>query len=181
MRLTVDIDEADIGKVRTGDPAEFTVEAFQDRTFTASITQLRFAPETVDGVVTYEGVLDVDNSNLLLRPGMTATAEITVERVEDVLAVPNAALRFAPPATQTEERRSGGSGLLSMIMPRPPSSETSPVSVPKDGWRSIYVLRDGLAEEVKVRTGPTDGAVTQIVEGDLSAGVPVIIDMETGR
>lgn len=96
MQLLVDIDEADIGQVAVGDAAVFTVDAYPGRTFPATITQLRYAPETTEDVVTYKGVLAVDNSGLLLRPGMTATATITVEEAKDALQVPNAALRYAP-------------------------------------------------------------------------------------
>jgi HlyD family secretion protein len=81
MELRVDIDEADIGKVKVGNEAFFTVEAYQGRTFPAVISELRFAPKTVDGVVTYEAILSIDNADLLLRPGMTATADIKVAEI----------------------------------------------------------------------------------------------------
>lgn len=183
MNLTVDIDEADIGHVTVGNKAGFTVEAYQNKEFEAQITQLRFAPETVDGVVTYKGILDVNNEELLLRPGMTATAEITVAELNDVLTVPNAALRFAPPA-QTEQESSGGSGLLGMLMPRRPGSgSSSPAAGGTDaeGMRSVWVLRNGTPTEIKIRTGSSDGSRTQVVEGDLSEGDPVIIDMDSGQ
>jgi len=180
MELTVDIDEADIGKIAPGNPARFTVEAFQDRAFEAVITQLRFAPKTVDGVVTYEAILDVDNRQLALRPGMTATAEITVARVEAALAVPNAALRFSPPVRREPAR--GGSGLLGMILPRPQGESAAPIqAAARDGWRSVWVLRAGAPAEVKVRTGETDGEMTHIAEGELKAGDKVILDIEAAR
>lgn len=184
MNLTVDIDEADIGQVAVGNKASFTVEAYQNLEFDAEITQLRFAPETVDGVVTYKGILDVSNEKLLLRPGMTATAEITVAELIDVLTVPNAALRFAPP-TATQDDSAGGSGLLGMLMPRPPSFGQSGPSVggaDAEGMRSIWVLRDGAPAEVKVRTGSSDGSRTEIVEGALGEGDAVITDtLDGGR
>lgn len=183
MNLTVDIDEADIGHVAVGNKAGFTVEAYQNKEFEAQITQLRFAPETVDGVVTYKGILDVNNDELLLRPGMTATAEITVAELNDVLTVPNAALRFAPP-TQTEQESNGGSGLLGMLMPRRPGSgSSSPAAGGTDaeGMRSIWVLQNDTPTEVKIRTGSSDGSRTQVVEGSLSEGDPVIIDMDSGQ
>lgn len=178
MELTVAIDEADIGQVVIGNEATFTVEAYQDRTFDAAITALRFAPETVDGVVTYEAILDVDNSGLLLRPGMTATAEITVAEKNGVLTVPNTALRFAPPV---EQESGGGSGLLGMLMPRRSGGSQQPAAPGADGMRPLWVLKDGRAAEVRVRTGATDGVVTEILSGDLSAGDPVITDMTEGR
>ncbi|MFZ2103653.1 MAG: efflux RND transporter periplasmic adaptor subunit [Oricola sp.] len=180
MNLTVDIDEADIGQVAVGNAAHFTVEAYQDRSFNADIVQLRFASETVDGVVTYKAILDVDNDELLLRPGMTATAEITVAELDDVLTVPNAALRFSPPAT-AEKTSSGGSGLLGMLMPSRPQSNGGERAADAEGMRSIWILRDGAPAEVKVRTGRTDGASTQIAEGDLKEGDAVITDMDTAK
>ncbi|MBN1422380.1 MAG: efflux RND transporter periplasmic adaptor subunit, partial [Planctomycetes bacterium] len=107
MELHVDVDEADIGKVKEGQDATFQVDAYPDRTFKGKITQVRFGSKTVDGVVTYETVLDVDNSDLSLRPGMTATAEITVQRIEGAVLVPSAALRFSPPAEATEQPSRG--------------------------------------------------------------------------
>lgn len=180
MNLTVDIDEADIGQVAVGNEASFTVEAYQQKDFEATITQLRYAPEEVEGVVTYKAILDVTNTDLLLRPGMTATADITVAKLDNVLTVPNAALRFAPPVETESE--GGGSGLLGMLMPsRPGSNGRSAGSVDAEGMRSIWVLRDGQPAEVKVRTGRSDGSRTVITEGELAEGDKVITDMDTGR
>jgi HlyD family secretion protein len=179
MNLTVDIDEADIGQVAVGNEASFTVEAYQQKDFEATITQLRYAPEEVEGVVTYKAILDVTNTDLLLRPGMTATADITVAKLDNVLTVPNAALRFAPPVET--ENEGGGSGLLGMLIPRRPRSGGPAGGIDAEGMRSIWVLRDGAPAEVKVRTGRTDGSHTVITEGDLKEGDEVITDMETGR
>jgi HlyD family secretion protein len=176
MQLQVDIDEADIGKVKVGDAAVFSVEAYQGRSFPAAISELRYAPKTVDGVVTYEAILSIDNSDMLLRPGMTATADITVAEIKQTLAIPNAALRFAPPAAQVD---SGGTGLLGMLFrnaPRPP------VATPKadaDGRRQIWVLKDGQAISVDILPGETDGTKTEVREGDLSEGDLVITDQTT--
>ncbi len=172
MDLTVDIDEADIGQVKIANPADFTVEAWQDRTFKATISQLRFAPETVDGVVTYKAVLDVDNTDLALRPGMTATAEIRVADHKDVLAIPNAALRYAPPAAKAKNKGS----LLSRLMPRPPRTESvaGNESVADDGTRAIWVLEGTEPRQIRVRTGASDGDWTQVTGGDLPAGAAVV-------
>lgn len=177
MELQVDIDEADVAKVKVGDSAEFTVEAYRDRRFPAAISEVRFASQTVEGVVTYKAILSVDNADLLLRPGMTATAEITVARIDDALTVSNAALRFAPPAapSQTEE----GRGLLGLIFRAPDRSPATVVTAGPEGWRTLWVLRDATPVPVPVRTGETDGMVTQIVEGDLNAGDRVVVDMVT--
>jgi HlyD family secretion protein len=184
MELRVDIDEADIGRVKPGDSASFSVEAYQDMSFPAEISELRYAPRTVDGVVTYEAILSVDNSRLLLRPGMTATAEITVDEVSDVLAIPNAALRFTPPVADSgdagEDQRSG---LLGMIF-RPPSR--SPATVPQaeagpDGRRTVWLLRAGVAEPVDILPGVSDGLVTEVREAAVTVGDPVITDMADER
>lgn len=176
MELSVDIDEADIGTVMPQDAASFTVEAFADRSFAARITQLRYAPQTIDGVVTYEAILSLDNGEGLLRPGMTAVAEIVVEQVRDALVVPNAALRFTP---QSEEDASGGSGLLGMLIPRPPSSAPASARDTAGDTRTIWVLRNGAAMAVEIGLGPSDGMVTVVASGDLAPGDAVITDTAT--
>ena len=97
MEVQVDVDEADVGKVKEGQQGQFSVDAYPDRRFQARIRELRYGSEVVQGVVTYKAVLSTDNAGLLLRPGMTATAEIIVQQVAQALTVPNAALRYAPP------------------------------------------------------------------------------------
>lgn len=183
MELHVDVDEADVGRVAVGQDAEFTVDAYPDRPFHARIKQVRFAPKTVEGVVTYETLLSVDNADLLLRPGMTATAEILVTELEDALLVPNAALRFSPPKTSAgaEQARPGG-GLVAMLLPRrPPDPKHQAESGrPKGGKQRLWVLRDGQPEAVQVVTGVTDGVLTQILEGPLGPGTEVIVDTLTG-
>lgn len=170
MELLVDIDEADIGRVQVGNTASFTVEAHSGRVFPAVLTAVRYAPETTDGVVTYKAELSVDNADLALRPGMTATASIIVAQAEDALQVPNAALRFAPP--QVVQRNGGGSGLLGLIMPARPGASAGQAAAA----RSLWVLRDGVAAEITVETGDSDGRNTIILAGDLAAGDLVITD-----
>lgn len=178
MQLQVDIDEADVGQITGGEAAVFTVEAFGDREFSAQITQLRLSPETVEGVVTYKAILSVDNTDRALRPGMTATARITVEEIDDALTVANAALRYSPPAE--EEGGGSGSGLLGLLIPRPPSSSPVTSEPAADGTRTLWVLRDGTPASVAVRTGSSDGDRTVIVEGEVSAGDAVITAARTG-
>jgi len=176
MEVQVDVDEADVGKVREGQRAVFSVDAYPERTFEATITQLRFGSEVVQGVVTYKAVLTADNPDLLLRPGMTATAEITVDKVQDVLTVSNEALRFTPP--QTETQRDNRSFLMRLIPGRPrfraPSS-----NVQTGPERQVWVLRDGKAVAVKVKVGVSDGKRTEVDGGGLKAGDAVIVDATT--
>jgi HlyD family secretion protein len=176
MELQVDIDEADMAKVKTGEDATFTVEAYRDRKFPARIAQIRFSPETVEGVVTYKAILTVDNADLLLRPGMTATAEITVEDVKDALLVPNAALRYAPAATETTRR---GSGLLGLLLPRPPAERARSSVVASDGSRTIWVLRDGAPVGVPVTVGSSDGSRTAVTGDGLKEDDLVIVGAKT--
>jgi HlyD family secretion protein len=173
MQLLVNIDEADIGKVAVGNVAEFAVDAYAGRSFPAVITQVRFAPETTDDVVTYKAVLSVDNPDGLLRPGMTATATITVNQVAGALMVPNAALRYAPPAQAVARQSSGG--LVGLILPRGGNRTQAAVGTGK----SIWLLKDGTPAEVAIELGATDGRYTAVT-GDLAEGDLVVLDQTTG-
>jgi HlyD family secretion protein len=180
MELHVDVDEADIGQVKEGQEAEFSVAAYLDRTFQARIVQTRFGSQTVDGVVTYETVLKVDNSDLSLRPGMTATADITVQKVESALLVPSSALRFSPPVQQKTASR----GLVGMMLPGPPRFNTpeQPVVDTSKRKQTVWVLKDGQPVAVPVTIGATDDVRTEILSGDVQPGMQVITDtMGTGR
>ena len=166
-----------MGLVRVGQSARFTVEAYQGHSFPAAISELRYAPQTIDGVVTYEALLTIDNAELLLRPGMTATAEIIVAQVDDALLVPNAALRFTPPPV-AEDAKSGG-GLLGLLIPRRPGA-AAPGAAPKidaEGWRTIWSARDGETAPIKLRVGASDGLRTEILDGPLAPGDRVITDL----
>ena len=176
MEAQVDVDEADVGKVREGQTATFTVDAYPDKAFPAQIRELRFGSEVVQGVVTYKAVLTADNAALFLRPGMTATAEIIVNEVTDVLTVPNAALRYSPPSANTStDNRS----FLRKLLPGPPALRKPSAKKPNGPDRSIWVIKDGEQLEVAVTTGATDGRRTQIVKGDIDVGQAVVIDSTT--
>ncbi len=174
MEVQVDVDEADVGKVREGQKATFTVDAYPDKVFAAEIRELRFGSEVVQGVVTYKAVLTTDNTELLLRPGMTATAEITVAEIVDALSVPNAALRFSPPTTAEDDR-----SFLQKLIPGRPRLREPSENLAFGADRRVWLLSEGAAREVPVRIGATDGSRTQIVEGSLQAGQVVIVDSVT--
>jgi HlyD family secretion protein len=179
MQLEVGIDEADMGKVKHGDKATFTVEAYPGKSFPAAIAQVRYSPETVEGVVTYTAVLTVDNSDLLLRPGMTATADITVETIKDAIQVPNAALRWSPPAETARGGSSRGAGLLGLLMPRGgPGGNQPPPTAAINGRAKIWVLRDGAAVAVPVTIGSSDGVHTAVT-GALTVNDKVIVGSRT--
>ena len=170
MELKAAIDEADIGGVARGQKARFTVDAFPDRAFDASIRDISFASVTTEGVVTYDARLDVNNAELLLRPGMTATVQVVTREAKDVITVPATALRYRPPVVE----RSRGWSLQSLFMPRMPRGAGRPQpTASSDGTRTLYVLKNGAPQPVKVKTGSTDGEKTEIVSG-LSLGDQVI-------
>ncbi|MBL9057868.1 MAG: efflux RND transporter periplasmic adaptor subunit [Rhodobacteraceae bacterium] len=173
MQLLVDIDEADIGRVAEGNAAVFTVDAYDGVQFPAQIVQVRYAPETTDNVVTYKAVLAVENPEGLLRPGMTATATITVAEAKGALTVANAALRYAPPAASSGS--SSGSGLLGLIMPR----RTGGTARTGDG-ASIWVLRGGAPVQVAVQRGETNGRRTVITGEGLAEGDLAITEQAGG-
>ena len=185
MQLNVDVDEADIGQVAVGDGASFSVDAYLGQTFPAKVSVMHYAPTTVDGIVTYPTILAIDNFDRKLRPGMTASADITVDQAKQILTVPNAAFRFTPPVAQTTTQRS--SGLLGMLFSgggpgrqnRPSTSVTNEVT--KDGFRNLYVLRDGAPLQLAVKTGLTNGDVTEIVAGTLQDGDLVITAQAAGH
>ena len=158
MELDVDIDEADVGTVKAGQRAEFTVGAYVDKKFKAQLILVRTNSTTVQNVVTYKGVLLVDNSKLLLKPGMTATAEIITGTLAQSTLVPNAALRFVPPVSAT-------AGI-----------PAAPVGA---GLARVWTVENGKLKPHDLRLGGTDGRSTQVLRGDLKPGDKVITDSKT--
>jgi len=175
MELRVDVDEADVGRVEVAQQAEFGVDAWPARRYAAVITRVGYGAQVKDGVVSYPAVLRVDNADLSLRPGMTATAEITTLTREGVLLVPNAALRFIPPTAPGVQKQRGGS-LLDALMPRPPRPAPRPPEPAREAERRVWVLRDGEPVPVPVQTGASDGRMTEIVGGELRAGMEIITE-----
>jgi HlyD family secretion protein len=178
MELHVAVDEADVGKIREQQQAVFTVDAYPERSFPAHITQVRFAPQTVEGVVTYETILLVDNSDLSLRPGMTATAVITVAQLNAVMLVPNAALRFTPPETKKTQQRS--SSIFGSLFRRPHSNRQRNGAGSKVG-KQVWVLSGGEPVAVAVKTGASDGKFTELRSGDIKPGQEVLVDAVSAR
>lgn len=176
MELQVKVDEADVGSVQLGQTANFTVSAWPGRSFPATIERVGLGSTTTDNVVTYKTVLAVTNDDLALRPGMTATARIITANRENVLLVPNAALRFTPPQTLGQ----GPSGsVLSRLVPRPPQQKRLSVKAANTGdAKQVWVLRDGQPVAVPVQAGPSNGRLTEITGADLKAGMAVITDYQ---
>ncbi|SFJ91665.1 HlyD family secretion protein [Mesorhizobium albiziae] len=163
MELKAAIDEADIGGVKPGQTARFTVDAFPDRRFDAKIRDIAFASVTTEGVVTYDARLDVDNAELLLRPGMTATVAVITREADGILTVPSAAFRFQPPVAR---ERSGWS-LQNLFMPRMGrgGGQRQQRAAAQDGTRTLYVLENGAPKAVQVKPGSTDGEKVEVLSG----------------
>lgn len=160
MQVDTNVSEADVGKLHEGLSASFTVDAFPNRTFGGTIRQIRYAPQVVQNVVTYDAVIDVDNADLVLRPGMTANVTFVHARVDDVLRIPNAALRFR--------------------MDGPTGAGTGRGETAADGGvgsdRRVWILKEGQAQPAMISTGLTDGTLTEVRGGSVATGDEVIVD-----
>lgn len=178
MELNIFVDEADIGKVAVGQTAIFTVDAFPDKKFPARVKEARFASKTENNVVTYETVLEVDNSEMLLRPGMTATAFITVNSITDVTLVQNSALRFTPPQDKAQNGGQSGSQLItSLIGRRPPGAGQRPAQQKQNDNTAVWIVEGQEIVRIPVKVGATDGTMTEVLEGNLVPGSHVATDI----
>jgi HlyD family secretion protein len=177
MELNVAVDEADVGMVKNGQDATFTVDAYPNQSFNAKILQVKFGSTATEGVVTYETLLLVENSELLLRPGMTATAEIIVNQIKDSILVPNAALRFEPPFIENASSPAGPQrSFISRLMPGPGrfGNRQQQPKKKEDGAKKVWVLKDNQPVPLTIITGPSDGNMTQMISGDLTPGMTII-------
>ncbi len=186
MQVDTSVAEADIGQLRTGMPATFTVDAYPTETFVGTVRQVRNAPQTVQNVVTYDAVIDVNNTDLKLKPGMTANCTFIYAEEDDALRVPNAALRFRPPTellaslnlgAPAAGRTARGAGAAGAE----PASAGPARSGGSADRKVVWVLRAGKPARVAIRTGVTDGMKSAVEEGDLSEGDSVITDVSGGN
>lgn len=185
VRVWVYVDEADVGEVKLGQAATFTVSAYPARRFPARITRVGFGSTITDSVVTYLTYLDVNNTDLSLRPGMTATSTIVADQRKDVLMVPNAALRYTPTAAAAAAKKSIASG-ISFGRPatqstRKGAAETASTASARQVWVLPGDGKDTSATPVAVAVVPgiSDGHMTEIVSGDLKAGAQVVTAQKT--
>lgn len=162
MRVSAAVSETDVGQVREGMPAEFRVDAYPMQRFRGTVSQVRFRETVTDNVVTYQTLIDVENQELLLRPGMTASIVFEVAREDDVLLVPNSALRFDPNAASAAELN-WNPGRGRKIQPR------------------VFREVAGELRELPVKIGITDGAATAVVSDVLKPGDEVITDYDYAR
>ena len=177
LRLEVAVDEADVGSVKVGQKASFTVSAYPSRRYPARITRVAFGSTKTDNVITYTTWLEVDNSDLSLRPGMTAASTIVATERNDVLLVPNTALRFTP-ATAAGAAPAASGSVVSKLMPRMPprSGGRRAAGNGNAAVRQIWVLQDGQAVALAVTPGISDGRMTEVSGPELKEGMAVITD-----
>ena len=146
MQIEVSVSEADIGKVKEGQDVTYTLDGYPDSNFAGKVTQVRLSPTTVSNVVTYTVIVDVDNEDLKLKPGMTANVSIITSKSEDVLCAPNLALKFTPDINSQKYQKQG-----------------------------VWILEKGKPKRIDIETGASDDNVTEIISNELSAGTKVIL------
>ncbi len=176
MKLQVNVDEADVGRVALGQKAQFTVSAYANRPYPATVTRVNFGSTIKDNVVTYVAELQVKNDDLTLRPGMTATAVITSAERNDVLLVPNAALLFSPASGGA----ASGGGIVSQLLPRLPSQGQKRAGGRAGDAKQVWVLQEGQPVAIAVTPGATDGRFTEVSSEGLKAGMAVIVSQGRG-
>ncbi len=181
LKLEVSVDEADVGSVKPDQRASFTVSAYPSRRYPATTNRVAFGSTKIDNVVTYVTTLDVDNADRSLRPGMTAAATIVAVERSDVLLLPNTALRFTPAqAAGAGRAAASGGGIMAQLMPRMPRGSgqrrAGEARGSAQGERSVWVLRDGQAVSMTVRTGISDGRMTEVSGEGVTEGLLVITD-----
>lgn len=175
MDLIVSIDESDVADIKKDLDVTFTVDAYPNKNFKGKIKQVRLNPVTVNGVVTYETVVGVNNEELLLRPGMTATAQINTKQSFDKLMIPNAALRFKP-KIQSEQK----ANTMNLVQPpRRVAGENASKDLSKKEFTPIYVLENNQPKRVMVKILETDGKVTTIESNDLKVDDELIISQKS--
>lgn len=168
MQIDTSYAEADVGNIRVGQHASFRVDAFPNRTFHGEVRQVRLNPTTQQNVVTYDVVVSVDNKDLLLLPGMTAYVNIVIAQRDDVLTVPNAALRFRPSDTGS------GSDKAKIGSDKPRSQTRNKDNTIPMG--TVYVLENGKPKAVRISVGITDNRMTEVLDGTIKAGDAVIVE-----
>jgi HlyD family secretion protein len=173
MQVNTNIDEADVARIKTGMGAAFTVDAYSGETFAGTLNQIRLAASTVQNVVTYNAIIDVPNPQLKLKPGMTANVKILIQKAEDVLKLPNSALRFKPSLSDLEleaayQRSGEGAGARR-------GAEPAASGANRGGRTTVWVLgADNLLRPILLTLGVTDGTYSLITDGKLKQGDKVI-------
>jgi len=179
LKLDVNVDEADVGVLREAQKASFTVSSYPGRRYPGMVQRVAFGSTKTDNVVTYTTTLGVDNTDLTLRPGMTATASIVAVERADVLRVPNTALRFMPTQPDTQ---ANNSSIVSKMLPRAPATAPKTARIERRGGpRQIWVLDNGQPRAVQVVTGISDGRMTEVSGDELQEGMLVITEQKVAK
>ncbi|MDN5130887.1 efflux RND transporter periplasmic adaptor subunit [Aliarcobacter butzleri] len=173
MDLIVSIDEADVADIKKDLPVTFTVDAYPNKVFNGKVKQVRLNPVDTNGVVTYETVVSVDNEDLLLKPGMTATAKIITKESKNKLLIPNGALRFKP---KIQEQKNGGVNLVGPNMNRPANVARD---LSKKELAPIFILENNQPKRVMVKVLDSDGKLTSIESEELKVDDEVIISQKS--
>jgi HlyD family secretion protein len=186
MQIEVSVDEADISRIRLNQKASFTVDSYPEQTFQGKVVQIRSAPVITQNVVTYVVVVNVDNSDMKLKPGMTANVSVEVAKKDDVLKLPPAALRFKP-KSKVNEAKEKSSGDRSSATPQRPAGGGEPQDEVKGGsgkgkgaGQQVYILTDGKPVAIPVKTGIANNSSIELVESTLKEGAEVIIEQIGG-
>ncbi|WP_157277712.1 efflux RND transporter periplasmic adaptor subunit [Aliarcobacter butzleri] len=173
MDLIVSIDEADVADIKKDLPVTFAVDAYPNKVFNGKVKQVRLNPVDTNGVVTYETVVSVDNEDLLLKPGMTATAKIITKESKNKLLIPNGALRFKP---KMQEQKNGGVNLVGPNMNRPANVARD---LSKKELSPIFILENNQPKRVMVKVLDSDGKLTSIESEELKVNDEVIISQKS--
>ena len=176
MDLIINIDESDVADIKKDLDVTFTVDAYSNKIFKGKIKQIRLNPVDVNGVVTYETVVGVNNEELLLKPGMTATAQIITKQSIDKLIIPNSAVRFKP-KVQTEEQKANTMNLVQG--PKRPQGENKPKDLEKKEFLPVYILENNEPKKVMVRVLESDGKSTTIESKELKIDDEVILSQKS--
>ena len=182
MQIEVSVDEADISRIQLDQKVSFTVDSYPEQTFNGKVVQIRSAPIITQNVVTYAVVVNVDNSDMKLKPGMTANVSIEVAKKEDVLKLPPAALRFKP-KTKAEDAKTKGSeesGSANKQRPSAGAHGGQPGGRKGGNTQKVYILKDNQPVAVKVRTGIANNSSIELVESTLKEGDEVVIEQTGG-
>ncbi|WP_026943324.1 efflux RND transporter periplasmic adaptor subunit [Helicobacter rodentium] len=172
MELNVSVSEADIGKVKVGQSVKFSVDSYPQKTFEALVDRVNFgASESTDNIVSYEARIYVSNQDLLLKPGMSATADIVTDSAKNALLIPSSALYFTPMTAKEESTKS--SSKLSPFGMRPPRIRGGGNKPQTNS--SVWVLENGKPKEIEVKVGISDGISTQVFSDSIQAGMQVIV------
>ena len=181
MEVHTSVAESDVGQLKDDMRADFTVDAYPDRTFSGTVKQVRYEATNVSNVVTYDAVVKVENDDLALRPGMTANVTFVIAERKNVVAVPNKALRFRPAGAQASWPKRPANGAA---RPGGEARQGGEVERPREatpGRRGmVWVLRDGEPAPVRLRVGLTDGQNTEVIQGDLHDGDLIITGSSAG-